>query len=60
MSKQDAELFQILIGQVGKDAGINPVLIEDLGVLAKTERGKPLSDLLHCSPRGVSRTRPLF
>jgi hypothetical protein len=50
MSKQDAELFQILIGQIGKDAEINPVLIEDLGVLAKTEPGKPLGDLLHCSP----------
>jgi hypothetical protein len=50
MSEQKAELFQILIGQIGKDAEINPVLIEGLGVLAKTESGKPLCDLLHCRP----------
>jgi hypothetical protein len=50
MSEQDAELFRILIGQIGKDAEINPVVIEDLGVLAKTNPGKPLSDLLHRSP----------
>jgi hypothetical protein len=57
MAEQDAELFKILIRQIGEDAEIDPVLGEALRVLPETELLKPLSDLLH---RGPSRSRGTF
>ena len=37
MSQRDAELLQILIRQVGEDTEVDPVLIEALCILSKTE-----------------------
>jgi hypothetical protein len=48
MSEQDTELLQILISQISEDAEVDAVLVEKMGILAKAELGKPLSDLLHC------------
>lgn len=50
MADNDAELFQVLIREIGQDAEVDAVVLEKSGVAAKTERGEPVTDLLHCSP----------
>ena len=51
---RDAEVFQILIRQIGKDAEVNPVLVKTLRVLGQAELFEPIRNLLHTAPRVLS------
>jgi ERCC4-related helicase len=53
----DADLFQVLIGQVTENREIDIVLSEALGILGHAELFEPIRDLLHCGP---SRSRGAF
>jgi hypothetical protein len=44
----DADLFQILIGQVTEDREIDIVLSKALRVLGHAEIFKPIRNFLHC------------
>jgi hypothetical protein len=54
MPKGDADVFEILIGQIAKYRDINPVLGKALRVLGHAELFEPVSNLLH---RGASCPR---
>ena len=45
--RSDADLFQILIGQITEDRELDVVLGKTLRVLSKTKLLKPVGDLLH-------------
>jgi hypothetical protein len=47
MPEQDANLLEILIGQITQDRDINSVLGKALSVLPKTKLLKPIRNLLH-------------
>ena len=47
IAEQDAELFKILIRQIGEDAEVDPVIGKALCVLPKSDLLKPVGDLLH-------------
>jgi hypothetical protein len=53
--RSNANLFEVLIGQIRQDDKANVVLGEALRVLPETELLKPNSHLLH---RGSARGRP--
>src|SRR5580704_10021748 len=50
ITKNDAEVFEVLIGQVREDREINPVLREALSVLGHTEIFEPVRNVLHRLP----------
>jgi hypothetical protein len=50
MPKRDAKLFEILIGQIAKDGGVDIVLGKALRVLGHAELLKPVRNLLHRGP----------
>jgi len=50
MSKRDADVLEVLIGQMVKNGDINVVLGKALGVLGQAERSEPLRNLLHGGP----------
>jgi hypothetical protein len=54
ITKDDAEVFQVLIGQVAKNRKINAVFSKTSRVLGHAERFEPIGDLLH----GAKPTRP--
>src|SRR5215813_321184 len=54
MPKGDADVFEILVGQIAKYRDINPVLGKGLGVLGHAELFEPVRNLLH---RGASCPR---
>ena len=47
---EDADLFQVLIGQFGQDREIDVVLGKALRVLGHTELFEPVRNLLHRGP----------
>src|SRR5580693_1367793 len=47
MSERDAEVFQVLIGQVGENSEIYVVLGKALSVLGHAELFEPVRNLLH-------------
>jgi hypothetical protein len=47
MPEQDADLLEVLVGQVMQDRGINSILGKALCVLPKIELLKPIRNLLH-------------
>ena len=46
----DANLFKILVGQVGQNIKINAVLSKALGVLVHTDLAEPVRNRIHRSP----------
>jgi len=62
MPEQDADVFEILIGQVAKRRDIDPILGKALRVLGHAERFEPVRNLLHRSPAsgGVILAQPNF
>ena len=50
MPEQDADVFEILIGQMAKRRDIDPILGKALRVLGHAERFEPVRNLLHRSP----------
>jgi hypothetical protein len=52
MSEQDADVFKILIGQMTKYRGIDPVLGKALRILGHADLLEPVRNLLHYSPLG--------
>ena len=50
MAERDAKLFEVLIGQIGKDGEIDVVLGKTLGVLGHAELFEPVRNLLHRGP----------
>jgi hypothetical protein len=57
MPEWDADVFEILIGQMAKYRDIDPVLGKGLGVLGHAELFEPVRNLLH---RGASCPRILI
>jgi hypothetical protein len=57
MAEQDAEIFQILVCQMGQNADVDPVLDKTIGVLRQTQRRQPLRDRGHdLGPRRIPAT----
>ena len=54
ITKDNADVFQVLIGQVAKDRKINAIFGKTIRVLGQTELFEPVGDLLH----GAKPTRP--
>ena len=53
MPERDTEFFEVLIGQVGQDRGVDVVLGKALGVLGHAELFEPVGNLVHRgAPRG--------
>src|SRR5262249_8395954 len=50
ITKDNAEVFQVLIGQVRKDGEINAAFSKTLSVLGHAELFEPVSNLLHWRP----------
>jgi len=44
--KQDADIFEVLISQMGERRNINPVFSKTLGILGHAELFEPVSNLL--------------
>jgi hypothetical protein len=47
MPERDTKLFEVLIGQVAKDGGVDVALGKTLRVLGHAERFEPVRNLLH-------------
>ena len=57
MPKRDTKLFEVLIGQIAKDRGVDIVLGKALRVLGHAERFEPVRNLLHRGPStAIERT----
>ena len=54
ITKDNADLFEVLIGQVAKDREINAIFSKTIRVLGQAELFEPVGDLLH----GAKPTRP--
>jgi hypothetical protein len=52
MPEQDANVLEVLIGEMAERSDTNPVFSKALGVLGHAELFEPVSNLLH---RGHSR-----
>ena len=50
MPERDTKLFEVLIGQVAKDGGVDVALGKALRVLGHAELFEPIRDLLHLRP----------
>jgi hypothetical protein len=50
MPEQDADVLEVLIGQMGNCRDINPVFSKTLGVLGHAEPFEPVCNLLHSRP----------
>jgi hypothetical protein len=48
MPKQDPDVLEVLISQMGKSRDIDPVVGKALGVLGHAELIEPVRNLLHC------------
>jgi len=57
MPEQDADVLEILIGQMAEIREINAVLGEAFGIPPQPEFLQPFRDRLHCGPRSPV---PLF
>ena len=47
MPKEDADVLEVLIGEMAKCRGVDPILGKPLGVLPETELLKPVGNMLH-------------
>ena len=47
--RRNADLFQVLIGEISQDREIDIILGETRRVFAKAETVKPLLEFLHCT-----------
>ena len=50
MPKQDADIFEVLISEVGERLNFDPILGKTLGVLGHAELFEPVLNLLHWRP----------
>ena len=50
IAEKNAQLLQVLIGQIGQDREINAVFGKALRVLGHAELFEPVRHLLHCGP----------
>ena len=50
MPKQDADIFEVLISEVGERLNFDPILGKTLGVLGHAELFEPVCNLLHWRP----------
>jgi hypothetical protein len=50
---RDADLFEVLVGQVTQNSEINIVLSKTLNILVHTELFEPVRNLLHSQPAGI-------
>ena len=50
MPERDTKLFEVLIGQVAKDGGVDVALGKALRVLGHAELFEPIRNLLHRRP----------
>jgi hypothetical protein len=50
MPKQDADIFEVLISEMGERLNFDPVLSKTLGVLGHAELFEPVGNLLHRRP----------
>ena len=57
MAEQDADVFEILVSQVRKDAEVDPVLGKGLRVLGHAELFEPIRNLLHCAPHPLAQSQ---
>jgi hypothetical protein len=59
--RRNANLFEVLIGQIRQDEKANIVLGKPLRVLSETELVEPVRDLLHCGAPSLTfgRTYPI-
>jgi hypothetical protein len=48
IAENDAEIFEVLIGQVAKDGEVNAVFRKAQGILGEAELLEPVRNLLHC------------
>jgi hypothetical protein len=53
MPERDADVLEVLIGQMAEYGDVNFVLGKALRVLPETQLPKPVRNLLHKAPRGV-------
>jgi hypothetical protein len=47
VAERDTEVFEVLLGQIGEDGNIDPVLDKALGVLGHAESFEPVRHLFH-------------
>ena len=52
--RRNADLFEVLIGQVWQDCEIDMVLSKALGVLGQAEFFEPVRNLLHSDPNAFA------
>jgi hypothetical protein len=52
MPERDADVFEVLIGQMAEYGNVNFILGKALRVLPETKLSKPVRNLLHKAPRG--------
>jgi hypothetical protein len=57
MPKQDADIFEVLISQMGESRNINPVLSKAFGVLGHAELFEPVRNMLHGGPADLSHDK---
>ena len=48
MPERDTKLFEVLIGQIAKNGGVDVTLGKTIRVLGHAELFEPVGDLLHC------------
>jgi hypothetical protein len=58
--RSNANLFEVLIGQIRQDDKANVVLGKPQRVLPEAELLKPVSDLLHCGQRPENRASSVY
>ena len=57
IAEKNAEVFQVLIGQFGKNRKINTIFCKTFPVLGHAQLFKPVRNLLHRQPRAANRQR---
>ena len=53
MSERNADVLEVLIGQIGKYGDVNLILGKAPSVLFEAKLSKPVRNLLHVAPRIV-------
>ena len=60
MTQRNAEVLQILIRQIAKNAGINVIFRKALSILGHAELLEPVLNLLHREPTISTAAKPNF
>ena len=58
MPERDTKLFEVLIGQIAKNGGVDVTLGKTLRVLGHAERFEPIRNLLHRGPVACASGSP--